>query len=100
MDREIVELSVGHNRLRSEGCNYLFQALTAAKAGEGSTLYNQISKSVTVPRRLTGFRGLKKITLSANGIEEDALKVIAEYLDGDEELRELYFTNNLIAVSL
>jgi hypothetical protein len=99
MDREIVELSAGHNRLGTAGCNYLFQALTAAKAGEGSSLYDHISKSVSVPRRLVGFRGLRKITLSANGIEEDALKVIAEYLDGDEELRELYFTNNLISVS-
>lgn len=99
MNRDIVELSVGHNRLGSNGCNYLFQALTAAKAGEGSSLYDQIIKSVTVPQRLVGFRGLRKITLSANGIEEDALKVIAEYLEGDEELRELYFTNNLISVS-
>jgi hypothetical protein len=99
MDRDIVELSVGHNRLGSDGCNYLFQALTAAKAGEGSEVHDRISESVTVPRKLAGFRGLSKITLSANGVDEDALESIAEYLDGDERLRELYFTNNLISVS-
>lgn len=99
MDRDTVELSVGHNRLGSNGCNYLFRALTAAKAGEGSSLYDRISSTITVPRRLAGFRGLSKITLSANGIDEEALGSIAEYLEGDEHLRELYFTNNLISVS-
>ncbi|KAJ9120626.1 hypothetical protein QFC22_002555 [Naganishia vaughanmartiniae] len=95
--RDIAELSIGHNRLGTSGCNYLFQALTAAKAGEDSPAYQRISTAVTVPRRLAGFKGLKKITLSANGIDEQALESIGEYLTGDDELRELYFTNNLIS---
>lgn len=99
MNRDIVELSVGHNRLGSDGCSYLFQALTAAKVGASSSVYNRISESVNVPPRLAGFRGLAKITLSANGVDEDALESIAEYLEGDDSLRELYFTNNLISVS-
>ncbi|KAJ9091634.1 hypothetical protein QFC19_009004 [Naganishia cerealis] len=97
--RDIAELSIGHNRLGTDGCNYLFQALTAAKAGEESSVYQRISATITVPRRLAGFQGLKKITLSANGIDEQALASIGEYLDGDGQLRELYFTNNLISVS-
>ncbi|KAJ9105427.1 hypothetical protein QFC21_001798 [Naganishia friedmannii] len=97
VSRDIAELSIGHNRLGTNGCNYLFQALTAAKAGEGSPDYQRISATVTVPRRLAGFKGLKKITLSANGIDEQSLESIGEYLTGDEELRELYFTNNLIS---
>ncbi|GHJ84451.1 hypothetical protein NliqN6_0853 [Naganishia liquefaciens] len=97
MNPDIVELSVGHNRLGSSGCSYLFQALTAAKADSGSSVYDRNSESVTVPPRLSGFRGLAKITLSANGVDEDALELISEYLEGDECLRELYFTNNLIS---
>ena len=99
MNPDIVELSVGHNRLGSSGCSYLFQALTAAKADSGSSVYDRNSESVTVAPRLSGFRGLAKITLSANGVDEDALELISEYLEGDECLRELYFTNNLISVS-
>jgi hypothetical protein len=84
------ELSLGHNHLGSEGVIHLFTRLkelrrewaTSGVDGEDRTW------------------GIEKITLSSNEIQSDALVAIADYLDGDETLKELYLPHNRIRVGV
>lgn len=106
------EISLAHNHLGSDGTICLFRELKRQR--DKLKKDNRILDPTPTPEnpfariearpvwRGRGDRtvGLKTMTLSGNQIGNEALLAIAEFLDGDDTLEELYLPNNHINVSI
>jgi hypothetical protein len=84
------ELSLGHNHLGSEGVIHLFTRLKELRREWATSGIDGEDRPW----------GIEKITLSSNEIQSDALVAIADYLEGDETLKELYLPHNRIRVGV
>ncbi|KAI5123236.1 hypothetical protein M0805_001325 [Coniferiporia weirii] len=71
--KSVKKLILGHNSLGDDGCRELFRFLCT----EGGRRYR-----------------IAEISLNSNGIGDRGLEAIAEYLVGNEHLKELFLQNN------
>ena len=70
--KSVTKLILGHNHLGDDGCRELFRFLCT----EDGRRYR-----------------IAEISLNSNNIGNDGLEAIAEYLRGNEHLRELFLQN-------
>ncbi len=70
--RSVTKLVLGHNDLRDDGCVILFRYLCSTRGRK---------------------HGISEISLNSNAIGDIGLSAIADYLEGNEHLTDLFLQN-------